>query len=1767
MAPTPGPIPGSAGQVITEPQDASFLAGPRKSMTVSTKGLLNMPGQNNCFLNSAVQVLWHLDTFRRNFRELTGHACMAESCIFCALKELFTQFQYSQESALPPDALRHALAKTFCDQRRFQLGFMDDAAECFENILSRIHVHIANQETDDMCGNIHCIPHQKFAMTLVEQRICHSCGATSEPLPFTQMVHYVTTSALCKKTLDVREQQEMNSRFPSFGKCLRLAGEMGEIRDCPSECGAKVHVKKTLMNHPEVVSIGLVWDSECPTLQHITDVFHSIGMYLQLKDMFHYMFDLEWASKVTHQLVGVVTYYGKHYSTFFFHTKLRVWIYFDDATVREVGPSWEQVVEKCQRGRFQPLLLLFASPDGVDVPKQDHFMHCNNYSSNPSSPYVNQRQAIVKQYMMFQKSYQEAAKHEYSPARNSEIKYPYDSYMYNGYKTSDQTLPPPYISHVPNVPYNQGQVFNAQSNHNPPVYSNLQYLNTLQYHRENSDITKLNEISLPGVQQVPQNSSRNSLNPVDQNMYSVNNFEQQNCKDFDGAKDSDSAFTEEDLEASDLYISRKAVENVLNHQKRQLSLCRSYSQSSVGNRNSSSSLESFDNVQNTKMSPIKNQQIENRRDSGSWSSDRNSSSSNNSVENPFLTVVASKRLLLGLNKKSQLPIYTNANTSDHGYDSYSVSSSDSYPSVNGSPVKLDPRLTQIPEVWQPDEEPDLEHKLKLVTEDTQGPPDCDKLCAEADLLLAKSHEKEKDGDLVMAALLSDSAAARARAAMEAPYNNSRSLVSAKMKHSTCVMRSSNLYRRLKDHELDERRKQKSHTGHHSRQSSRDSTHSKHSRQGSKDSSHSKTGSKDSNPNSDDTENFGKNIEIYGTLPKKGSRKKNAGTSGSLKVKDDQVYKDFLDKQRKNTSLSNSLHETLLKNVDVNQTDVTTKVKTPVVAEKPHRKIPTDGTITKSPVKKKPEVPQRHDVEKRKSQKQLVEPSYQGLFFDGKNDVHSKDLLSPVTSPDKKQHKIKRKLMGGFMKRKNRSLPDLREDQNLANPMDPFLDDAIIRVPPTMMLPNGKSKIDGQTNSSIGNLMRGFHQPHHAFVKKDLTQRPLLRKVNPPNIQPSILTSPKSKPNNTLPSLSKKMQDTNKLELSSNTNMKPSKIPFISTFPKNDSSNLPPLAPIRQDSKCLSKVASTHKSSAIPVLTPQVPLSPIKVVNVPKEPEARSTSEIKQNSITSNDSEELPQPSNPFLAEIQAKRKQVLNKTLQKPELLKEAKNQNAQSLPNDTKELSMLPKLALHAGETSWLKELQSKQQQILKRQDSSLGFPDTANHNNQGKPQTNQQQILERQDSTLGSPDTAKYNNQSMSQTNQQQILNRQDSTLGFTDTANYSNQGTAQTNQQHILKRQDSTLGIPDNASYNSQSRPQANPQQIFKRQGSSLGFADTTSYNSQAAVKSNGSGNVQREPSSTSIVAETNWKLPSDKSSEDKESSPKNKTSSTSMKSSVKNLASRFENVLLKPKEPTTNVVCPFENTADHASSPKSDEKQSMEIKESPKCITASNFNKNSDSNTNTPSNIVLPLKSALKVRSEPKNEIVDSKFQTIISDNVGLPPPPSPSKLNFNHDMTLDSKGIDVVDSATTLQQRPVQPPDYATAMQRLERLRTSLGDHPTESETVHHINLQSSPKKRQGPKKTVTFSDEVVLVACAEYDEIDFSSNPLFERVYQQHVESGKGEIPILSNSLNRLDEPGLPVMNSSTSSPCNLCHNKQVCPPSIYCNDCDFYLSRYKPSQ
>ncbi|CAL8332799.1 unnamed protein product [Lota lota] len=358
----------------------SYQPGSMLSLAL-TKGLLNEPGQNSCFLNSAVQVLWQLDIFRRSLRQLSGHFCLGDACIFCALKSIFGQFQQSRERTLASDSLRNALAETFKDEQRFQLGLMDDAAECFENILERIHLHIVSDTASDGCSSKSCITHQKFAMTLYEQFVCRSCGASSDPHPFTELVHYVSTTALCQQVDGLLGKSE-RQRADMFGELLQAANTSGDLRSCPSQCGQSIRIRRVLMNCPEIVTIGFVWDAEQSDLTD--DVIRSLGPRLNLSGMFNRVTD-DNAKRSELHLVGMICFSSKHYSAFAYHSKSCKWVFFDDATVKEIGSKWKDVASKCIRGHYQPLLIFYTNPEGSHISSDDaprHTTMCPRYRAN-----------------------------------------------------------------------------------------------------------------------------------------------------------------------------------------------------------------------------------------------------------------------------------------------------------------------------------------------------------------------------------------------------------------------------------------------------------------------------------------------------------------------------------------------------------------------------------------------------------------------------------------------------------------------------------------------------------------------------------------------------------------------------------------------------------------------------------------------------------------------------------------------------------------------------------------------------------------------------------------------------------------------------------------------------------------------------------------------------------------------------------------------------------------------------------------------------------------------------------------------------------------------------------------------------------------------------------------------------------------------------------------------------------------------------------------
>lgn len=286
---------------------------------------------------------------------MTGHACTEKSCIFCALKVVFTQFQFSHHSTLIPDSLRRALAAAFRKSHRFQIGFMDDATECFETILRWLHFHLVYSVPFDSCTAAHCISHSKFGMTLTEQAVCILCGAKTRSLTFTELVHYVPATAI----LRVRETLQNQPR-PNIGNILRVALD-SEVLSCPVGCGGVVQLNHTLINTPDVITVGLVWDTDRASADEVSQLTSIMCSSLRPSDLFLSSPSFEFS------LAGIVCYYCKHYSTFLFDRRKGIWILCDDATVVTIGSSWSNVADKICIGHFQPLLFFFENPNSDPV--------------------------------------------------------------------------------------------------------------------------------------------------------------------------------------------------------------------------------------------------------------------------------------------------------------------------------------------------------------------------------------------------------------------------------------------------------------------------------------------------------------------------------------------------------------------------------------------------------------------------------------------------------------------------------------------------------------------------------------------------------------------------------------------------------------------------------------------------------------------------------------------------------------------------------------------------------------------------------------------------------------------------------------------------------------------------------------------------------------------------------------------------------------------------------------------------------------------------------------------------------------------------------------------------------------------------------------------------------------------------------------------------------------------------------------------------------
>jgi len=334
------------------------------------KGLKNFLGENNCFLNVVIQSLWHLEPFRSKFRnqkvqrEHRSVEPHPPNCVYCALEIIFTQYEFSEDRAIPPNALRQTLATLFQAQSKFQLHEIDDAGEALEAILSCLHNELGfktnfSSFSNEKCFGKFCIAHKIFGVNMIEQIKCNLCGSSTKPTSATLFTAYGYAAAL----------RDTYAKNPGKGFCqlLSIAGE--DKRLCPNKgkCSNLCTIQHSVTSLPEVFAITLVWDSPDTTVGDIETMLNMISWQIDLSNVFtiddHVLYD-DWPKrrKSTHyRLKGMICYYGKHYISYFYSFANLQWFMFDDATVKPVGIDWTAIRERCLKGRMKPTVLFYES--------------------------------------------------------------------------------------------------------------------------------------------------------------------------------------------------------------------------------------------------------------------------------------------------------------------------------------------------------------------------------------------------------------------------------------------------------------------------------------------------------------------------------------------------------------------------------------------------------------------------------------------------------------------------------------------------------------------------------------------------------------------------------------------------------------------------------------------------------------------------------------------------------------------------------------------------------------------------------------------------------------------------------------------------------------------------------------------------------------------------------------------------------------------------------------------------------------------------------------------------------------------------------------------------------------------------------------------------------------------------------------------------------------------------------------------------------------
>eukprot|EP01059_Diplonema_ambulator_P022715 TRINITY_DN38037_c0_g1_i1.p1 TRINITY_DN38037_c0_g1~~TRINITY_DN38037_c0_g1_i1.p1 ORF type:complete len:593 (+),score=36.79 TRINITY_DN38037_c0_g1_i1:25-1779(+) len=325
------------GEVVCSPRGLGALS-PRPK---NEKGLENDPGENNCFLNVAIQALLHIKPLCKKFLETGktpgryGHRCSGNECVYCHIYDLVSSVEGESDS-MSTRVLRRSLASGTGVQS-FKLNEMNDASEVLEEVLKRL---------------AECVEwvHDIFYITVNTEKVCNTCNKTKAAgPPYTKLMHTLPAAMLYRNADKNISPSNMFKVFES------LTPDQTSC-DITPKCKGTCKLFEKCPSLPSVVIIQLVWSTPCAPEQDIVGVCKLLGDRASLSDLSIF----GGKTPVRGSMIGLICYYkASHYVAYFKNDDQDLWMYCDDTSVKVIGGSWGDVLTHIRTSMLQPCLLFY----------------------------------------------------------------------------------------------------------------------------------------------------------------------------------------------------------------------------------------------------------------------------------------------------------------------------------------------------------------------------------------------------------------------------------------------------------------------------------------------------------------------------------------------------------------------------------------------------------------------------------------------------------------------------------------------------------------------------------------------------------------------------------------------------------------------------------------------------------------------------------------------------------------------------------------------------------------------------------------------------------------------------------------------------------------------------------------------------------------------------------------------------------------------------------------------------------------------------------------------------------------------------------------------------------------------------------------------------------------------------------------------------------------------------------------------------------------